>query len=75
VATRLVRDVEASIVEHIALRFAIFSFDKFDQLQPVRKAELLTRIVGSQVRLALRLMRNNRIGDEGILHNYLRVGP
>jgi hypothetical protein len=27
------------------------------------------------VRLALRLMRNNRIGDEGILHNYLRVGP
>jgi hypothetical protein len=41
-ASPLFREVEASIVEHIAFRFAIISFDKSDQLQPVRKAELRT---------------------------------
>jgi hypothetical protein len=40
--TLLFREAEASIVEHIAFRFAIISFDKSDQLQPVRKAELRT---------------------------------
>jgi hypothetical protein len=75
VATRLVRDVEASIVEQIAFRFAIFSFHKSDQFQPVRRAELRTGIVRIQVRLALRLRRNNGIGDERVLHTTSVWGP
>jgi hypothetical protein len=65
-------DVEAGIVEHITIQFAIFHFCAFNESAYVRQvfvAELLAGVKRLQARLSVCLRRVNGIGDGGIYHN------
>jgi hypothetical protein len=65
-------DVEAGIVEHITIQFAIFYFCTFHKsayVHQVFEAELLAGVKRIQERFSVCLRGVNGIRDEGTFHN------
>jgi hypothetical protein len=64
----LSRNKETGIVKHVTVKIQVFLLHKFDHLQPVLKAALVSGVMRRQAWLAFRLSAGNRFENRGILH-------